>query len=231
MSLANTEKLKDAIWPTEISNEESKRQIAKQLVTNLKANDVVGVGSGSTAFIALLELADEAKREGLTFSVVGTSIEIERAAMALGVQVVSLGQGEVDWSFDGADEVDPGSRLIKGRGGAMFREKLLMASSKKAFILADSSKMVSNLGEKFAVPVEVLPHAVDLARNLLEGLGACEAPMRSAGGKDGPVVTEFGGVILDVKFSGDVPPEKEIDSIPGVNSSGLFDRWPFELMS
>jgi len=230
MSLVTDEKLKDSVWPSEISNEAAKKAIAQKLVSNLKDGDLVGVGSGSTAFVTLLELVDAANNQGISFSIVGTSVEIERAAMSLGVTVVGLGQSQVAWSFDGADEVDPAGRLIKGRGGAMFREKLLMASSSKAFILADKSKNVGKLGEKFAVPVEVLPVAIDLARASLESLGATEAPMRAAGGKDGPVVTEYGGVILDVKFSGDVPSEKDIESIPGVTSTGLFDRWSYELI-
>ena len=230
MSLARKEAELEANWPSEISNREAKQALADKLVQNLSSGQVIGAGSGTSSYLTLVSLAKRGAEEQIDFAVVATSIEIERTALALGVRVQPLGQSPIDWGFDGADEVDPNGRLIKGRGGAMFREKLVIASQIKTYIVADESKKVAKLGEKFAVPVEVFPNSVDLVRDSLESLGANKAPLRPAGGKDGPVVTEQGGVILDVSFSGDVPPETDLEAIPGVIATGVFDRYDFELL-
>ncbi len=229
MSLASAEKATESQWPSEISNRESKEKIAASLAENLQDGQVVGVGSGTTSYLTLLALQERAEANGFDFSIVATSVELARTAMALEVNVLQLGQVEVAWGFDGADEVCPEGRLIKGLGGAMFREKLQIASQAKTFIVADESKKVSKLGEKFPVPVEVVPQAIDLVRDQLGSLGATEAPTRAAGGKDGPVITEQGGVILDVRFD-TVPHEAEIEAIPGVLACGVFERWPYELV-
>lgn len=97
-----------------------------------------------------------------------------------------------DWTFDGADEVDPQRNLIKGRGGAMFKEKLLIRSSRKTFIIIDPSKRVNQLGNKFPIPVEVFPDSLTYVEHELQRLGASEIVLRPAHGKDGPVFTEMG---------------------------------------
>ncbi|MEL6805017.1 MAG: ribose-5-phosphate isomerase A, partial [Bacteroidota bacterium] len=90
---------------------------------------------------------------------------------------------------------------IKGRGGAMLREKLVLSASEEAFILVDQSKFVPRLGEKFAVPVEIIPEAIHLVERGLQALGAQTIEMRMAQYKDGPVITENANVILDVRFA------------------------------
>lgn len=234
MGLVKIELEKESSWPSDISNLSDKLAIADRLASKLTSDVIVGVGSGSTAYLALKSLSARAKSLGFVLRVVGTSVEIERVAMALGAQVISLAQsfslGGISWSFDGVDEVDPDGRMLKGRGGAMYREKLLMASSHKVYILADSSKFVQKLGSHFAVPIEVDISAIDLVRSILEDLGATSCPLRTAGsGKDGPVITESGSVILDAGFDGDIPGEEMLDAIPGVICSGIFDQWPYDL--
>ena len=126
-------------------------------------------------------------------------------------------------AFDGADEADPARNLIKGRGGAMFMEKVLMHSSPRNFILVDPSKRVTKLGEKFPIPVEVLPVTLRLVEFELKAIGAVEIVMRLAVGKDGPVITENGNLILDVRFA-DIHEtlERDTAAVPGVIESGLF---------
>jgi ribose 5-phosphate isomerase A len=181
------------------------------------------VGSGSTAYLAVLAIGERVRREKLRATVICTSPELTLACAAAGLQVASLLQARPDWAFDGADEVDPERNLIKGRGGAMFMEKVLMWSSPRNFILVDPSKLVPKLGTKFPIPVEVLPVALRLVENELKALGATEMVMRLAVGKDGPVVTENGNFILDVRFA-DVHKEleRDIKAVPGVIESGLF---------
>jgi len=171
------------------------------------------------------------KREHLQCRAVPTSHEITLACVSAGVPVTSLWENTPDWCFDGADEVDPALNLIKGRGGAMFREKLVMRASARSYILIDETKRVERLGTKFAVPVEVVPLALPLVEKDLAALGAKEIVLRLAKKKDGPVITEHGNFILDVRFN-DIGAglEREIKSITGVLESGLFWGFPVEIL-
>ncbi len=210
-------------WPVAISNRAAKEALGRQMADKVEDGQVIGVGSGSTAYLAVLAIGERVRREKLRATVICTSPELTLACAAAGLQVASLLQVRPDWAFDGADEVDPERNLIKGRGGAMFMEKVLMWASPRNFILVDPSKLVPKLGAKFAVPVEVLPVALRLVESELRAIGATEMLMRLAVGKDGPVVTENGNFILDVRFGGiHKELERDIKAIPGVIESGLF---------
>jgi ribose 5-phosphate isomerase A len=158
-----------------------------------------------------------------------SSIETEMAARTLGLSLVRLGSGRPDWGVDGADEVDPAGRLIKGRGGALFREKMLWFSTQRMFLAADPSKFVDALGASFPIPVEVHRDAVEIVARELQGLGARQIALRVAGGKDGPVITEEGHLILDAHFSPVADGlHAQIKVIPGVIETGLFEGYRFE---
>jgi ribose 5-phosphate isomerase A len=211
-------------WPTTIENYEAKARVATQAAQRLRDGDVVGVGSGSTSMLALHALVDAARRETWRFSAITTSLEMAIACAELSVPTTSLLQVRPDWSFDGADEVDGDLNMIKGRGGAMLREKLLLASSPERYILIDESKRVTTLGENSPVPVEVIPEALQLVQShLLEEFDVREVGLRMAVAKDGPVITEHGNVILEVKFA-DITSELDVrlNCVPGVVGSGLF---------
>lgn len=210
-------------WANEISNREQKEAVANQIAKRVKDGDVIGFGSGSTAFLAIQAISKRIKEENLKIMAIPTSYEIKMTCAILGIPTVSLMEMKPDWGFDGADEVDADNNLIKGRGGAMFAEKLVMKSSPENYILVDDSKLVKNLGEKFAVPVEVFPNAIHLVEESLNQLGATEVQIRLAKKKDGAVITEAGNFILDVRFAQIKQGlEKEIKAIPGVIESGLF---------
>ncbi|WLD93328.1 ribose 5-phosphate isomerase A [Alkalihalobacillus sp. AL-G] len=219
-------------WSSEISNKEQKEKVAQKVAERVKDGDVIGVGSGSTSFLALQAISEKVKVEGLNVLAIPTSHEVSLTCSILGIPTTTLLNAKPDWAFDGADEVDPNKSLIKGRGGAMFAEKIVMKSSSENYILVDQSKFVSKLGEKFAVPVEVDPRAVNLVEVELDKLGATEVNLRLAVSKDGPVLTEAGNIILDVRFK-EIPNsyEKEIKSIPGVIETGLFVGFPVEILS
>jgi ribose 5-phosphate isomerase A len=211
-------------WPTTIENYEAKSHVAHEVAKRLRDGDVVGVGSGSTSMLALRAIFEEARSRGWHFSAITTSLEMSIACAELQVPVTSLLQARPDWSFDGADEVDEARNMIKGRGGAMLREKLLFASSPERYILIDESKRVTRLGEKAHVPVEVIPEALQLVQSrLLEEFDVREIELRMAIAKDGPVVTEHGNVILEVMFA-DVTSDVDVrlNCVPGVAGSGLF---------
>lgn len=219
-------------WQSATSNLEAKQRVAERIAGELRDGDVVGLGSGSTSLLALQALATRASREGLRFCGIPTSYEVRMACTTLGVPTRSLMEAWPDWYFDGADEVDPDHNLIKGRGGAMFQEKLILRGSPRNFILVDRGKLVERLGTKFAIPVEVQPLALRLVEAELRTLGATEIELRHGSGKDGPVFTEAGNLILDVRFL-EVGPglEREIKSITGVLESGLFQGYSVTVLT
>lgn len=218
-------------WTGPVSNRPAKEEVGRRIAQYVEDGQVIGVGSGSTSYIAIQMIAERVRREGLRISTICTSHEVALACAAAGLPVTTLLQQRPDWTFDGADEVDPDHGLIKGRGGAMFLEKVVMRASSRNYILVDQSKMVGKLGEKFAVPVEVLPVALHVVEQGLLNLGASEIIMRRAVKKDGPVITETGNFILDVRFA-DIGKtmERDIKSITGVMESGLFIGHPVEII-
>lgn len=185
----------------------------------------VGLGTGSTTAFALKELGRRVREDGLRIEGVPTSASAERLARSCGIRIITLDDvPELDIALDGADEVDPDLNLIKGRGAAHTREKVVAALARRFVILADESKLVTRLGEKARVPVEVLPMAVGPVSRSLELLGG-EPELRQGREKDGPVVTDQGFWILDVRFSNITDPADlacSIKALPGVLDHGIF---------
>lgn len=219
-------------WGKEISNREEKQKVADKIASMVKDGDIIGVGSGSTAYLALLKIADRIRTEQLHIHAIPTSQEIKMACAKLGIPLTSLLEHKPNWTFDGADEIDPNHNMIKGRGGAMFKEKLLISSSPQTFIIADPSKMVSKLGSRFPVPVEIFPDALIHADQALRSLSPVDIKLRMAQGKDGPIITENGNLILDVWFN-NIPDNlgNAIKSITGVIESGLFMHYEVKIIS
>lgn len=219
-------------WGKEISNREEKQKVADKIASMVKDGDIIGVGSGSTAYLALLKIADRIRTEQLHIHAIPTSQEIKMACAKLGIPLTSLLEHKPNWTFDGADEIDPNHNMTKGRGGAMFKEKLLISSSPQTFIIADPSKMVSKLGSRFPVPVEIFPDALIHADQALRSLSPVDIKLRMAQGKDGPIITENGNLILDVWFN-NIPDnlENAIKSITGVIESGLFMHYEVKIIS
>ncbi|MCI8352873.1 MAG: ribose 5-phosphate isomerase A [Clostridia bacterium] len=219
----NKETVQKMEWNGEISNYEEKLRIAKKIVEKVKDGDCIGVGSGSTSFVATKEIAKKMKEENLHITAIPTSYEINLLCNELGIPTVSLMDKKPDWSFDGADEVNDKNWLVKGRGAAMYREKLNIVNSSVTYILVDESKFVKNICDKFPIPVEVTPRAINYVRQAILDMGAESITLRLAKGKDGPVITEAGNVILDAVFRNvDETLEKKLKSIVGVIETGLF---------
>jgi len=218
-------------WGTEIKNKAEKEIVAQKIAAYVENGQTIGVGSGSTVFVSLTHIAQKIKTNKLDVKVIPTSFEIEMACASLGLKMTTLKQDRPDWYFDGADEVDPQNNLIKGRGGAMFREKLMLVSSLKNYIIVDKTKLVQKLGTHFPVPVEIYPEALNYVRNRLIALGATEIDLRMAQKKDGPVITETGNFILDVRFHeiGDSI-EKELKNITGIIETGLFQGYDLNII-
>ncbi len=195
---------------------------AAQLVENGMR---VGLGTGSTTAFAIKELGRRVREEGLNFVGTPTSFAAERLGRQVGISIVSLDVvDKLDIALDGADEVDPALNLIKGRGAAHTREKVVAALADTFVALVDASKLVEQLGSQKPVPVEVLPMAVTPVMRQLHELGA-DPVIRMGRSKDGPVVTDQGFWIVDAQFDGIPNPaalNQAIHAIPGVLDHGLF---------
>lgn len=218
-------------WSDTIMNREGKEQVAKKIAAKMKDGDIIGVGSGSTVYLTLFTIADRIRDENLHIQVIPSSLEISMACTQLNIPQTTLLDKKPDWTFDGADEVDPQKNLIKGRGGAMFKEKLLIQNSIETYILVDESKLVDRLGSKFPVPIEVFPTSLLYLEKEIMELGARDVQLRMAKGKDGPVITENGNFILDAWFDSiDADFENRIKMITGVIESGLFIGYDVEVI-
>jgi len=210
-----------------ISNYEGKLAVARSLAAQAVSGQTIGAGSGSTSFLAIHAIAERVVAGDLAeVTLIPTSIEVQLTIANLSLRVGDLAAGAPVWLFDGADEVDPDLNLIKGRGGALFREKLMFRATPDRRVIVDDSKRVEKLGSKFAVPVEVVPPALPVVMPRLEELQPTEIEIRKATGKDGPVITELGNMIVDCRFDGiDDDLEVKIKSITGVIESGLFQGY------
>ena len=206
--------------------EKAKRNAAIEAVKHVKDGFIVGLGSGSTAAYAIMEMGKRIKREGLQVLGVPTSHQAFLLAVKNGIPVTTLEEhSTLDLTIDGADQVDEKLNLIKGMGGALAREKIVAHSSKKLIIVVDESKKVKVLGENnHPVPLEVLPFAVPLVMRKIKNFGG-KSILRESAGKVGPVVTDNGNFILDAHF-GLIENPKELELklkvVPGVVEHGLF---------
>ncbi len=223
--------LLEKIRTDNIEHLEEKKRVAEIISKKVNNNQIIGFGSGSTSYLATIAIADRIKKENLHIIAIPTSFEIKMLCAYLAIPTTTLSEKKPDWSFDGADEVDKNNWLIKGKGGAMFKEKLNIANSPITYILIDSSKRVNNLGEKTKVPVEIYPDAINYVKDELIKLEAEEIVLRQAINKAGPIITENGNLILDVKFNTITEKlEKDIKAIPGVIENGLFIGYNVEII-
>ncbi|MBK8171112.1 MAG: ribose-5-phosphate isomerase RpiA [Sandaracinaceae bacterium] len=200
---------------------EQKRAAARAALKYVPESGVVGLGSGSTAEIFIQELAPLIAA-GRKLVGVPSSHKSRALAMSLGIPLLSDdGPWVIDVCFDGADEVDPALDVIKGGGGALTREKVVIAASKKTILLVDASKLSARLGEVWSVPIEVTAfgHASTAAH--LRAYGEPVLRMRD----QKPFVTDQSGLIYDVK-TGPIGDTRALDArllgIPGVVTTGLF---------
>jgi ribose 5-phosphate isomerase A len=213
--------LEGAYWPgmTAVSDD-SLAALATRALDFVGAGDVVGLGSGRAAEAFVRGLAVRV-RDGLRVRGVPTSEQTAGLAHELGIELVSL-EGELDLTIDGADEVDGRLNLIKGYGGALVRERIVAAASRRQVILVTSDKLVETLGSHGRLPVEVMPFSLPLCRRRLDDLELKPALRMH---EERPFVTDNFNVILDCAVSPiEDPPalERAIRAIPGVIDTGLF---------
>jgi ribose 5-phosphate isomerase A len=205
-----------------MSNDQEKQAAARASLQFVKDGQVVGLGSGSTAghFIKLL---GEKVNHGLRVRGIPTSVRSRELAESLGIPLTTLDEcQEIAVTVDGADEVDPQLRLIKGGGGALLREKIVASATKQMVVVADATKQVERLG-KFPLPVEVIRFAQALVAKRITALGAEVALRTQADGQ--PYVTDEHNHILDCRFGEIRDPDqlaRQLSDMPGVVEHGLF---------
>jgi len=204
-----------------------KQAVAAAAVAQIRDGMVLGLGSGSTAALMIQELGAKLRLGELKdITGVTTSFQGEVLAAELAIPLQSLNAiHRIDLAIDGADEVDPSLQLIKGGGACHVQEKLVARRADRFVVVVDATKLVDTLNLAFLLPVEVLPGAWRQVQGQLKEMGG-EAELRMAVRKAGPVVTDQGNLVLDVKFAGGISDpsslEKEINNLPGVLENGLF---------
>ncbi|GAB4228719.1 MAG: ribose-5-phosphate isomerase RpiA [Stanieria sp.] len=203
-----------------------KQEVGKAAAARVKSDSIVGLGTGSTTAFAI-EYLGKRLQQGEIKNIVGipTSFQAEVLAKKYGIPLTTLDAVDrIDIAIDGADEVDPQKNLIKGGGAAHTREKVVDSLAEEFIVVVDGNKLVDKLGSTFLLPVEVIPMAIAPVMRSLAKLGG-KPELRMGIKKAGPVVTDQGNLVVDVKFEQIDNPaelEKTINNIPGVLENGLF---------
>lgn len=203
-----------------------KQEVGKAAADRVQSGSIVGLGTGSTTAYAIQFLGERLKAGTLSdIKGIPTSFQASVLAKQYGIPLTTLDEVDgIDVAIDGADEVDPQKNLIKGGGAAHTREKIVDSLAKQFIVVVDSSKLVDRLGSTFLLPVEVLPMAMTPVMRAIEGLGG-QPDLRMGVKKAGPVVTDEGNLVIDVKFDRIDNPaelEKTLNNLPGVLENGLF---------
>ncbi|HEY9673711.1 MAG TPA: ribose-5-phosphate isomerase RpiA [Waterburya sp.] len=203
-----------------------KQEVGKAAAALVNSGMIVGLGTGSTTAYAIEYLGSRLKSGEITdIQGVPTSFQAEVLAKKYGIPLTTLDAiDHIDIAIDGADEVDPQKNLIKGGGAAHTREKVVDALADQFVVVVDANKLVDRLGSTFLLPVEVIPMAVTPVMRAIEKLGG-KPQLRMGVKKAGPVITDQGNMVVDVKFDAINNPaelEKTLNNIPGVLENGLF---------
>ena len=202
----------------------------KQLVALAAAqyvqNDMlVGLGTGSTTNYFIAELARRQRDEGLKITTVASSTISAQQAQAQNLAIVALEHiGRIDLYVDGADEFDSDRTLLKGRGSDLVKEKLLAKAANEFIAVAEAGKRVDRIGQNYAIPIEVMPYAWQLAHKSLEDLGGL-GDLRPNAAKDGFWITSHGSYVLDMRFA-NISDAQQLNTLinntPGVVEHGIF---------
>lgn len=206
--------------------EKEKQAAARAALSWVQDGMKLGLGTGTSAHYFIQFLGERVRREPLDIEAVASSLASETQARNEGIRVISPRRGlRLDLGVDGADEIDPNLNLMKGRGGALLREKVLAQVSRRFLVIADSSKRVQRLGSSQPLPVEVVPFAAPWVADALEALGGQPTLKTRETSQQEPYLTDQSNYILECRFSDIADPRKlgeQIEEIPGVVGHGLF---------
>ena len=199
--------------------------LSNDAVKLVKNHQTIGLGSGRSATAFVKSLSSLVKKKKFNIKCVPTSLQIKLEAEKGNLHLIDTVLDKIDIVFDGADQIDKGKNLIKGGGGALLRENILINAAKKVVIMADESKFVTNFNRD--VPVEVHPLARNTATKAISKIGG--KPIIRTLDRGYPFVTENGNIILDCDFKTIKKPkalQEKIQNIPGVLEVGIFTRKP-----
>jgi len=198
--------------------------LGEAAVAEVQTGMIVGLGTGRTAARGILALARRVREEGLQIHCVPTSHASETLARAYMIPIIDFAMVErVDYLFDGADEVDPRLRMIKGKGGALVRERIVAHASTRNIFLVGEDKLVDRLGARSPLPIAVMAFGLASVRDKLANFGLNGVVRRTLDGQ--LFLTDNASLILDCTLGDGVDVEKlaaELDSTPGVLDHGLF---------
>lgn len=199
--------------------------LAVAAVESIRSGMTVGLGTGRAAARAIRALAHRAHAESLTLTCVATSIASDDLATSLGLTTAPMSTTtRLDFLFDGADEVDPKLRMVKGRGGAMTRERIVARAASRRVYLIDESKLIPRLGTRMPLPIEVLEFALASTFERLKALGLLDAAMRLTD-KAVPYRTDNAALVIDARIPANLDIDtlaRELDATPGIIDHGLF---------
>ncbi len=203
---------------------EEKKAVAMAAGRLIEAHSTIGLGSGTTMEYLAAELGQRNKN-GDDIKVVTTSFQMVLLAREYEIPILNINSvSRLSIAIDGADEIDPDGNAIKGQGGAQTTEKIVASLAEQFVLIVDETKIVQTLGKNFPVPVEILPEAMEVVMRRLRNFD-CKVTVRTGTGKVGPVITDIGNMILDVKFDKIENPgllDHELNNITGVVCHGLF---------
>jgi ribose 5-phosphate isomerase A len=204
----------------------AKLNAAKSASKLIPKSGAIGLGSGSTVAFFAEELGKKIAAKKVNVRAVPSSYQAYQLAVDFKIPLTNLDlDPELELTVDGADEVDKNLNLTKGGGGALFQEKVVASASKKLIIIVDESKIVDKLASRFEIPIEVLPFSLGVVLRKVQAMDIAPT-VRQAQKKIGPVVTDNGNFILDLKFPEPInDPGKvanDLKMIPGVVETGLF---------
>jgi len=199
--------------------------LSKDAVKLVKNHQTIGLGSGRSATAFVKSLSSLVKKKKLNIKCIPTSLQIKLEAEKVNLHLIDTVLDKIDIVFDGADQIDKGKNLIKGGGGALLRENILINAAKKVVIMADDSKFVTNFDR--SVPVEVHPLARNTVTKNISKIGG--KPKIRILDRGYPFITENGNIILDCNFGVIKKPKllrEKIKNISGVLEVGIFTRKP-----
>jgi ribose 5-phosphate isomerase A len=199
--------------------------LSKDAVKLVKNHQTIGLGSGRSATAFVKSLSSLVKKKKLNIKCIPTSLQIKLEAEKGNLHLIDTVLDKIDIVFDGADQIDKGKNLIKGGGGALLRENILINAAKKVVIMADDSKFVTNFDR--SVPVEVHPLARNTVTKNISKIGG--KPKLRTLDRGYPFITENGNIILDCNFGVIKKPKllrEKIKNISGVLEVGIFTRKP-----
>ena len=199
--------------------------LSKDAVKLVKNHQTIGLGSGRSATAFVKSLSSLVKKKKFNIKCVPTSLQIKLEAEKVNLHLIDTVLDKIDIVFDGADQIDKGKNLIKGGGGALLRENILINAAKKVVIMADDSKFVTNFDR--SVPVEVHPLARNTVTKNISKIGG--KPKLRTLDRGYPFITENGNIILDCNFGVIKKPKllrEKIKNISGVLEVGIFTRKP-----